>query len=379
MTVYKATAHISLVSNFLASILLGRYDAPLDRSDVAGMNLWDIDRCEFDETLRQAISGQEDDAVRKLGDVHQDATQPIGRISTYFVERYGFPSECLIDSFTGDNPATILSLPLLPGDVILSLGTSTTLLLSTPTYASDPAYHLFPHPTTSKQYMAMLCYKNGGLAREQVRDAVNGGQWHKFDDAVFTNAKCMGRSDLRGPFKFGFYFPLPEIIPRTQHGHIWRFECSDTGEVKEKTAFSADEDAKLILESQALSIRARAQPLFREFGGRPRRIFVVGGGSKDPAIVSVFAQILGYSQGVYRLSDSTQAGACALGSAHKAAWMFSCQSSACTTFETFIQKRWSLDERTVKLDAHLHEDLWQEYGRGLTYYMQCEHRLIDLV
>ena len=347
---------------------------PLDRSDVAGMNLWDIGLCEFDERLWHAVFGQADDAVRKLGDVHNDASQPIGRISKYFVERYGFPSACFIDSFTGDNPATILSLPLLPGDAILSLGTSTTLLLSTPTYASDPAYHLFPHPTTSKQYMAMLCYKNGRLAREQVRDGISRGEWHKFDDSVFNNTKCLGRSDERGPFKFGFYFPLPEIIPRTQHGHIWRFECSDTGDVKE-TAFSAFEDAKLILESQALSIRARAHPLFREFGGRPRRIFVVGGGSKDPAIISTFTQILGYSQGVYRLSDSIQAGACALGSAHKAAWMFYCQNSAYLTFEKFIQERWSLDERTVKLDAPLHEDLWQEYGRGLKYYVQCENRL----
>ncbi|KKA17511.1 Xylulokinase, partial [Rasamsonia emersonii CBS 393.64] len=36
---YKRTSRISLVSSFLASILLGRI-APLDISDVCGMNLW---------------------------------------------------------------------------------------------------------------------------------------------------------------------------------------------------------------------------------------------------------------------------------------------------------------------------------------------------
>src|SRR5690606_8957030 len=63
-------------------------------------------------------------------------------------------------------------LPLRPLDAIVSLGTSTTFLMSTPVYKPDPSYHFFNHPTTPGQYMFMLCYKNGGLAREKVRDAL---------------------------------------------------------------------------------------------------------------------------------------------------------------------------------------------------------------
>lgn len=47
---YKATARISLVSSFLASVFLGRI-APIDISDVGGANLWDIKNGRWHEDL----------------------------------------------------------------------------------------------------------------------------------------------------------------------------------------------------------------------------------------------------------------------------------------------------------------------------------------
>lgn len=75
------------------------------------------------------------------------------------------PSACLVSHFTGDNPATLLSFSLLSGDVIVSLGTSDTLLLSTTTYAPSPDSHVFAYPANfpnamgKRSYMSMLCYK----------------------------------------------------------------------------------------------------------------------------------------------------------------------------------------------------------------------------
>ena len=101
------------------------------------MNLWDIKAGKYNEKLMTLASGSSDtsDLEHKLGHVHEDGGGSFGNISTYFVERYGFNSNCSIVPFTGDNPSTILALPLRPLDAMVSLGTSTTFLMSTPHYS----------------------------------------------------------------------------------------------------------------------------------------------------------------------------------------------------------------------------------------------------
>lgn len=81
--------------------------------------------------------------------------------------------ECRILSCTGDNPATLLSFSLLSSDVVVSLGTSDTILLSTVDYVPNIESHTFSYPANMLQkgeidsqggkgkrsYMGMLCYK----------------------------------------------------------------------------------------------------------------------------------------------------------------------------------------------------------------------------
>ena len=150
------------MSSFLASIFLGKI-APIDISDACGMNLWDIKLGAYNEKLMALASGSLDpsDLKTKLGDVPEDGAASFGNVSSYFVEQYGFDSSCIVAPATGDNPSTILALPLRPLDAMVSLGTSTTFLMSTPKYRPDPAVHFFNHPTTAGLYMFMLCYKNG--------------------------------------------------------------------------------------------------------------------------------------------------------------------------------------------------------------------------
>lgn len=172
---WKNTSRISLVSSFLCSIFLGRF-APIDISDVTGMNLYDIKAGGWNETLLKLAAGKEgvEDLRTKLGKVYEDGGAPFGTISPYFVQRYGFPSSCNIVPFTGDNPSTILSLPLRASDAIVSLGTSTTFLMSTPHYLPDPAYHFMNHPTTAGLYRSShLYYINYLVTRLGVRSTVS--------------------------------------------------------------------------------------------------------------------------------------------------------------------------------------------------------------
>lgn len=116
---------------------------------------------------------------------------PVGLSRFHLLDNFylKISAECAIAPFTGDNPASTVSLSTL-GDAIISLGTSTTLLLDIPPSKIPPkrftSSHLLAHPTDDEASIAMLCYKNGALAREQVRSTYAEGHWHIFNEKVET-------------------------------------------------------------------------------------------------------------------------------------------------------------------------------------------------
>jgi xylulokinase len=375
--VYRATSRISLVSSFLASIFLGKI-APFDISDVCGMNLWDIKAGAWSEPLLKLAAGEDGLASlkQKLGTVREDGGGSMGSISKYFVQRYGFSEDCGIAPFTGDNPSTILALPLRPLDAIVSLGTSTTFLMSTPKYVPDPACHFFNHPTTTGLYMFMLCYKNGGLAREKIRDALpkssSSDSWASFND-IALNTPPLGQKSSSDPAKLGLFFPLPEIVPNVRAG-TWRYTCSSDGtNLKESaTAWDKEADARAIVESQILSLRLRSQKLVHSPSSgippQPRRIYLVGGGSLNPAIARIIGDVLGGAEGVYRLDVGGNA--CALGGAYKAVW--ATERKEGESFEELIGGRWRESEAVVKVDEGFRKDVWERYGDALGAFEKME-------
>jgi xylulokinase len=382
--VYSATARISLVSSFLASLFLGKF-APIDISDVCGMNLWDIKSGTWSDPLLKLAAGSSgvDELKRKLGDVREDGGGSLGPISKYFISRYGFGKHCQVAPFTGDNPATILALPLRPMDAMVSLGTSTTFLMSTPKYVPDPAYHFFNHPTTAGLYMFMLCYKNGGLARERVRDelpkASGDNPWAVFEEHVISTPQ-LGESLQSDRAKLGLYFPLPEIVPNVRAG-TWRYTYSEKGgnptiEESTKGWKLPEDDARTIVESQVLSLRLRSQKLVTSpadgVAPQPRRIYLVGGGSLSPAIARVVGDVLGGYEGVYKLDVGGNA--CALGGAYKAVWAMERKPNE--SFEELIGNRWRESEAIVKVDEGYRPDVWKCYGDILPAFEEMERLIL---
>ncbi|CAK7564739.1 MAG: hypothetical protein SEPTF4163_002638 [Sporothrix epigloea] len=393
--VYAQTKYISLVSSFVASVLLGSI-APMDISDVCGMNLWDISKQQWSEPLLELTAGTAEaarDLRAKLGEVRMDGGGSMGSIASYFVETYGVSSECQIAPFTGDNPATILALPLRPLDAIVSLGTSTTFLMVTPHYKPDPSYHFLNHPTTPGHYMFMLCYKNGGLAREKVRDmlppATNGDPWANFNKAVL-DTPVLGVTDADRKAKLGLYFYINEIVPNIPAG-TWRYTCnaadgSDLAPAAPE-AHSPLTDAREIVESQALSMRLRSQPLVHDYvpgeetssnpelrlPAQPRRVYLVGGGSLNPAIAQVLGEVLGGSEGVYRLDVGGNA--CALGGAYKALWAMERRDEN-ETFDELIGKRWKPEGAIEKVDVGYRPEQFAQYGQVLGAFDQMEQTIL---
>ncbi|KAJ2825377.1 hypothetical protein FBU31_003733 [Coemansia sp. 'formosensis'] len=303
--VWSRVARISLVSSFVASLLAGAM-TPIDASDASGTNLYDIAAKQWSGVLCDAI----DPNLREMlgGDVTM-ADQVVGTLSPYFATKYGM-IECPVVSFTGDNPSAYAGFESLLGDAnqlasVVSLGTSDTMLspLTAYPYSSEDLTmdvkhidgHVLQHPTVPDRYIAMLCYKNGSLAREWVRDNCLGvnpsGSWTEFNRAAATGPLA--------PTAFGFYYLSAEILPKNAIG-IHRFEQATTGDIvcpggaryKRVQSFSTavPGDPRAILESQLMSMRLdylckSTRPL--------TAAIVTGGASANPVLRQVVADVLG--------------------------------------------------------------------------------------
>lgn len=163
--VWSKTESVCLLSSFLTTLLCGDGTVkPVDEADATGTNLYDIGSRDWhDELLLSVTSGDAEEAKRlrgMLGPVATEPGKPVGHIGRWYVERYGFSKDAQVACFTGDNPATLLSFSLQPGDAIVSMGTSDTVLLATEECNPHPAYHLMAHPAGdgpggARRYMAM--------------------------------------------------------------------------------------------------------------------------------------------------------------------------------------------------------------------------------
>ncbi|KAK3630191.1 hypothetical protein LTR56_017605 [Elasticomyces elasticus] len=383
---YEHTARISLVSSFLSSVFLGKV-APIDISDVTGMNLWEVGKGAWSDSLLELTAGSKaamPELKRKLGQVPESGGDSFGSISKYFVTRYGFPADCQIIPFTGDNPSTILALPLRPSDAMVSLGTSTTFLMSTSVWQPDPAYHFMNHPTTPGLYMFMLCYKNGGLAREQIRDQVKGTvakSWDQFNEAAYSTPPVSQKSSA-DDMRLGLYFPRPEIVPNLHAGQ-WRYSYNaQSGELKPQSSDFVSDDARNIVESQMLSLRLRSGSLVKSekdpksgkvLPPQPRRVYLVGGGSANPAIARIAGEVLGSVEGVYKLDIGGNA--CALGSAYKAVW--GCERKPGQTFEDLIGSRWDEDQFVKHVADGYKEGVFETYGEAVKGFEKMEKLVLS--
>lgn len=419
---YKKTSRISLVSSFVTSVLIGKI-ANLEEADACGMNLYDLGCNDYNDELLGLAAGahpsvdgvskeENEKAVKelrtKLGEIKPISFDADGSISPHFVKKYGFSKDCKIYPFTGDNLATIISLPLNPNDILISLGTSTTVLLITKNYNPSSQYHLFKHPTIPDHYMGMICYCNGALAREKIRDAINekynieDDSWDKFNE-ILDNTKSFNN-------KLGIYFPLGEIVPNAS-AQFKRCLLDGQKHIVDanENNWSVEDDVGSIIESQTLSCRLRTGPMLAHSGdseestptptenhlhqiyndlhesfgdlytdgkkhqfntltARPNNIFYVGGASHNQSITKKMGSILGAHNKNYRVEVTN---ACALGGAFKASWSHFCETNGSVNFNDYINERFNFKE----LNEFSVDDAWENYFEGAGMLAKMEDNL----
>ncbi len=286
---YVRTGQIALVSSFMAGLLAGRI-SPIDVGDGAGMNLMDIAAFDWHPA---ALAATAPGLAAKLPPV-APSHRVLGRISPYFAQKYGVNPEARAVVWSGDNPCSLIGTGLVkPGMIAISLGTSDTLFGAMAGCQTDPRGegHVFGSPAGG--YMSLICFKNGSLAREKVKDAY-GYDWGQFSRALRETPVGNGGGLMLPWFD-------PEIVPRVLKPGVRRLRLR---------AEDADANCRACVEAQMLSMRLHSAWM----GGKPACIYATGGASANREILQIMADA--HNTPVYRQETANGA---ALGAALRAA------------------------------------------------------------
>jgi len=281
---YAQTSIIHLVSSFFSSILLGK-SAPIDHSDGAGMNLMNIKTKEWDKS---ALDSTAPDLKKKLPPL----TSPlsiIGKIAPFFVDRYGFSSETLLIPWSGDNPSSLIGVGLTrKGKAAISLGTSDTYF----TYLKDLFVdlsgegHVFGAPTGD--YMGLICYKNGSLAREIIKDSFN------LNWTDFSNMLAKTPPGNYGKIMLPYFFP--EIVPLVPKPKVYRFGFDDK---------DLEGNVRAVIEAQFLSMKIHSEWTQEP----PEEIYATGGASINVEMLKIAANIFNTKIRQFEATNSAALGA----------------------------------------------------------------------
>ena len=347
---YRHTERIALVSSFVAGLCIGDY-APIDAADGAGMNLMSLRSRRW---AARALACTAPGLADKLGAITA-SHRPVGRIHPWYVERYGFNPACLVIAFSGDNPCSLAGLRLQrPGEIAISLGTSNTVFgsLSRPKPSASEG-HIFVNPVERDAYMALVCYKNGSLAHEKVRDAVAGRSWKRFDELV-------ARTQPGNNGCIGFYFFEPEITPPLLNPGVFRFDAS--GRAVDR--FEPETEVRALLEWQFLSMRLHGGHI----GLKPARILATGGASVSPAVIRVMADVFGAPVSVAEQADSAS-----LGAAYRAVHGWECARRRRWVSFASVMKRAAPFRVAAEPDKRAHA----VYGATLKRFEALEQQVVN--
>ncbi|KAH8306327.1 hypothetical protein KR018_007828 [Drosophila ironensis] len=345
---YEDSKRISLVSSFLASIFLGQV-ASIDYSDGSGMNLLDIREKTWSPVC---VNSCAPDLEERLGKPVSPNTV-LGNISSYFVRRFCFPSDCKVVACTGDNPSALAGMLVDSNWLSISLGTSDTLMV---TMKEPPLWeegHMLCHPTETEEYMGLLCFKNGSLVREGINKTEAGGSWQTFNELL--------ESTPRGNYgNMAIHFNDTEIIPKIKGTVRWNKES------KAVIKFNSPQtEIRALIEGQMLHHRAVAEELGCHLGSETK-ILATGGASVNKSILQTIADVFNAPVHI-----QTESEAALLGAAYRAAYALYCEefdTEADTELLCYKDYILSLTPNHLQLVCEPHKDSASIYNPMMKRY-----------
>ncbi|HEY2329978.1 MAG TPA: FGGY family carbohydrate kinase [Verrucomicrobiae bacterium] len=342
---YEKTFSIALVSSFMASLLAGKI-APVDFGDGAGTNLMDIRKHNWNH---DAVKATAPSLVKKLPPLAPSG-HAIGPVSPYFVQKYGLNPEALATVWTGDNPASVLGLGLIkPGQAAISLGTSDTFFGTMQKCQTDENGEGHVFGAATGDYMTLICFKNGSLAREKIREQYKIADWKKFGELVASTPPGNNGGIMLPWFE-------AETVPRVTKIGIRRFDLDEK---------NAAANCRAIFEAQAMSMRLHSQWMLVA----TEEILVTGGAANDRALLQVLADVMNCP--VLRIEVSQSA---ALGAALQAAHGFLAHTGKNPKWDKLVA---GFTKPVPGSEIQPDKKAAKVYDKLLEKYLTCESDALD--
>ena len=288
------TATVLLPHDWLTWMLAGghgsRAQMTTDHGDASGTGYYSPARREWLPELAQwALGRSADDPQVRLPRIAAPS-ETVGHT----------PSGAVLGAGTGDNMAAAVGLGLQEGDVAVSIGTPGTAFCVTDLPSADPSGSVAGFCDATGDYLPLVATVNAARVLAVV------GELLGVDHAEF------GRLALSAPPGAGGLTLLPyldgERTPNRPHA---------TGVLSGLTSSVTRADlARAAVEALLCSLADAVDVLgFSDQGGSPRRVLMIGGGARNPAIQQLAPAILGHDVEVPPPGEYV-----ALGAARQAAW-----------------------------------------------------------
>ncbi|MFC1798473.1 xylulokinase [Thermodesulfobacteriota bacterium] len=341
---FENTSHIALISSFITALLIGRL-AAVDAGDGFGTNLADIQTGNWSQTAMEATAPELKQRLPAL--LLRD--KAVGNVSSYLVKRYGFDPETRVINGSGDNPCSLVGLGLIevPEIHAISLGTSDTYFgyMKQILEMQRSSGHIFG--TADGRYMFLICFKNGSLAREQLKEHY-GLNWHDFSNIIQKTP-----SGNHGKIMLPYF--LPEITPRVLNAGIQRF-----GGLEENDIMG---NVRAVVEAQMMAMYLHSGWT----GRRPKTIYVTAGGAQNQGLLKVISQVFGAEVYAFEVKESA-----ALGAAIRAAHCYLNSKSSNISWKELTAYYVNLKSAEVIRPSKAEIEIYHHPNGFLSVYDACE-------
>ena len=271
-------AHVVLPHDWLTTQLTGRLTT--DRGDASGTGYWSPAEGAYRWDLLAIV-----DPDRDWTTVVPDVLGPFETAGTW--------RGATVAPGTGDNMAAALGLALVPGDVVISLGTSGTVYTLCDRAVADPSGSIAGFADAAGAFLPLACTLNA----TKVTDAI--GRLLGVDHDELDRLALAGRPGADGLVLLPYFDGERTPNRPTATGLLAGLR---SGVTREQLARAAFEGVACGLVDALDALRALVPQ-------RPGRILVVGGGARSAAYRQIIADLIGQEITVADADEAVATGA----------------------------------------------------------------------
>jgi len=264
-----------LPHDYLTHRLTGRYTT--DRGDASGTGYW------------SPSTGDYRYDVLEIVDPQRDWTSAVPTVLGP-MDRAGEWNGSVVAPGTGDNMAAALGVGLLPGDVMMSIGTSGTVSAVSSTPTADPSGSVAGFADATGRFLPLVCTSNAAKVLEAIRHLL-GVDHDEFDRLALA-------ADRGGPILLPYF-----------DGERTPYRPSSTGSMTGlRSDVTREQFARAAVDGVACGLLDGLDAL-RGHADVTGRLVLVGGGARSLAVQKVVAGLAGMSVVVSNAEEAVATGA----------------------------------------------------------------------